>query len=168
MFNDADRKKAADLLDACRKKGLTLAIAESCTGGLIAALLTEIPGSSAVFECGFVTYSNKSKTQSLGVDPDLIAINGAVSQEVAAAMAQGAKERAGTSLAVSVTGVAGPDGGTAEKPVGTVCIAVAHGHTIVVETCHFSGNRSEIRTSSMRYALGMLSDSLKESAVSIA
>ena len=117
--------EAAELLAACRARGLKLASAESCTGGLIAAILTEVPGSSDVFERGFVTYSNRAKTDMLGVPADVIALHGAVSREVALAMAAGAIGRSEAAIAVAVTGVAGPGGGTAEKPVGLVHLAAA-------------------------------------------
>jgi nicotinamide-nucleotide amidase len=117
--------QAAELLGACRAKHLTLAAAESCTGGLLAALLTEVPGSSDVFERGFVTYSNAAKTEQVGVPADLIERHGAVSEEVARAMACGALQHSRADLAVAVTGVAGPGGGTAAKPVGLVHLAAA-------------------------------------------
>jgi nicotinamide-nucleotide amidase len=117
--------QAAELLAACGAKHLTLAAAESCTGGLLAALLTEVPGSSDVFERGFVTYSNAAKTEQLGVPADLIERHGAVSEEVARAMACGALQHSRADLAVAVTGVAGPGGGTAAKPVGLVHLAAA-------------------------------------------
>lgn len=117
--------EAAALLDACRAKGLKLATAESCTGGLIAAILTEVPGSSDVFERGFVTYSNEAKTEMLGVPAELIARHGAVSEEVARAMVLGALAHSPADIAVAVTGVAGPGGGSAEKPVGLVHLAAA-------------------------------------------
>ncbi len=113
-------KMAAALLEHCRAAGLTIATAESCTGGLIAATLTEVPGSSDVVDRGFVTYSDAAKTAMLGVDADLIAGEGAVSAQVAEAMAVGVLDRSPVDLAVSVTGVAGPGGGTAQKPVGLV------------------------------------------------
>jgi nicotinamide-nucleotide amidase len=112
--------EAAGLLEACREKKLRLTTAESCTGGLIAAILTEVPGSSDVFERGFVTYSNEAKTEMLGVTAELIERHGAVSEEVARAMAAGALENSRADVAVSVTGVAGPGGGTEAKPVGLV------------------------------------------------
>ncbi len=117
--------KARDLLDAFRVGRLTLATAESCTGGLIAAILTEVPGSSVVLERGFVTYSNEAKTEMLGVPAELIEKHGAVSEPVARAMATGAIANSRADLAVSVTGIAGPDGGSAEKPVGLVHLAAA-------------------------------------------
>ena len=118
-------KEAAGLLDACRSRGLKIATAESCTGGLIAAILTEVPGSSDVFERGFVTYSNEAKTEMLGVPAELIARHGAVSEEVARAMAEGALQHSRADIAVAVTGVAGPGGGTAARPVGLVHLAAA-------------------------------------------
>jgi nicotinamide-nucleotide amidase len=167
MFTAELLRSATAVLTDCRSKGLRLATAESCTGGLIAALLTEISGSSSVFERGFVTYSNSSKTQLLGVEEARIAEHGAVSEAVAVAMATGARERANVDIAVAVTGVAGPDGGTPEKPVGTVCIAVAAGHHVSVETHRVSGNRSEIRLASVEKALAMLAASLTRSFVSV-
>jgi nicotinamide-nucleotide amidase len=121
-------KEAAELLDALRSRRLRLAAAESCTGGLIAAILTEVPGSSDVFERGFVTYSNEAKTEQLGVPAELIAKLGAVSEEVARAMAGGALKNSRADIAVAVTGIAGPGGGTEAKPVGLAYLAVArHG-----------------------------------------
>ena len=116
---------ARALLDACRAKGVMLATAESCTGGLIAGCLTEIAGSSDVVERGFVTYSNAAKEELLGVAGSLLAAHGAVSEPVAVAMAEGALAHAPAGLAIAVTGVAGPGGGTADKPVGLVHVAVA-------------------------------------------
>src|SRR5215467_1603614 len=110
----------AELLERYRRAGKKIATAESCTGGMVAAALTDIAGSSAAFERGFVTYSNAAKTEQLGVDAALIASKGAVSAEVAAAMAEGALKHAQAAVAVSVTGIAGPDGGSADKPVGLV------------------------------------------------
>jgi nicotinamide-nucleotide amidase len=122
---DALVDEAATLLDLLRARELKLATAESCTGGLIAAILTEVPGSSDVFERGFVTYSNEAKAEMLGVPAALIKEHGAVSEEVARAMAEGALRNSRTDIAVSVTGVAGPGGGSAEKPVGLVHLAAA-------------------------------------------
>jgi len=117
--------QAADLLAGCRADRLTLATAESCTGGLIAAILTEVPGSSDVFERGFVTYSNAAKTEQIGVPAALIEEHGAVSEAVARAMAAGALRHSRADLAGAVTGVAGPGGGTAAKPVGLIHLAAA-------------------------------------------
>ena len=118
-------ERAQALLAACRAKGWRLATAESCTGGLVASLLTEIAGSSDVVECGYVTYSNEAKASMLGVDPALISAKGAVSEEVARAMAAGALARSGVDIAVSITGIAGPGGATATKPVGLVHFGLA-------------------------------------------
>jgi nicotinamide-nucleotide amidase len=117
--------EAADLLDQCRRAGVTLATAESCTGGLIAAILTEVPGSSDILERGFVAYSNRAKIELLGVSAELIERRGAVSEPVARAMAAGALQHSPATLAVAVTGVAGPGGGTPEKPVGLVHVTAA-------------------------------------------
>lgn len=158
MFSDTHIKQATAILNSYRHKGLKLATAESCTGGLISALLTEISGSSDVFDCGFVTYSNESKIQFLGVDQKLIEQHGAVSEQVASAMAQGAITRTGADVSVAVTGIAGPTGGTKDKPVGLVYIAVAKKNKITCEKNIFSGNREDVRLQSVGKALEMLSD----------
>lgn len=197
--------KIEEIITLLKNKNLKLAIAESCTGGLIASLITEISGASEVFECGFVTYSNYSKTNLLGVEEQLITQHGAVSDEVAIAMAKGAIQKTGADIAVSVTGIAGPNGGTQQKPVGLVYIAVAIAapslsNTVIPnasfssEQCEmlekisdvvsskkvsldtivrwyekqevminctkniFTGNRSEIRSQSVEFALQMLYD----------
>jgi nicotinamide-nucleotide amidase len=129
---DALVADAAVLLAACRAARIKLATAESCTGGLIAAILTEVAGSSDVFERGFVTYSNEAKTEQLGVPAELIERHGAVSEEVVQAMALGALDHSRADLAVAVTGVAGPGGGTTTKPVGLVHIATARRNGPVV------------------------------------
>lgn len=150
---------AADVIEAGRQAGLTVATAESCTGGLIAACLTAIPGSSAVVERGFVTYSNQAKTEMLGVPADLIERVGAVSAEVARAMAEGALARARADIAVSVTGIAGPDGGTPLKPVGLVHLAVARrGHPTRDEAHVFAGDRAAVREATAARALALLAD----------
>jgi nicotinamide-nucleotide amidase len=134
--------------------GLRLATAESCTGGLIAGCLTAIPGSSAVVERGFVTYSNEAKTDMLGVPADLIGRVGAVSAEVAEAMATGALDHSRADIAVSVTGIAGPDGGTPTKPVGLVYLGVARrGGSVRHERHIFSGDRDGIRQAAVIRAL---------------
>ena len=150
-------EQAARVLAALRARGWTLATAESCTGGLIAAALTHVPGSSDVVDCGFVTYSNEAKTEALGVQAALIGAHGAVSQAVAIAMAEGAVARSRASIAVSVTGVAGPGGGSADKPVGLVWFGLARrGHGASAVPQQFSGGRAAIRAQAVGYALSML------------
>jgi PncC family amidohydrolase len=168
MFTDDLRREAAALIDGCRRKGIKLTVAESCTGGLLCALITDIPGASDVFDCGFVAYSYASKTALLGVDADLVIEAGAVSDQVVAAMADGARKRAHADLAVAITGIAGPGGGTKEKPVGLVYIATAAHDSVVVENNHFTGSRGEIRMQSVKKALAMLNDHLDRSFVSAA
>jgi nicotinamide-nucleotide amidase len=150
--------EAAVLLDACRTKGVKLATAESATGGLIAAVLTAIAGASDVVERGFVTYSNDAKRELLGVPAATLEAHGAVSEATARAMAQGAIAHSHAQVAVSVTGVAGPDGGTAEKPVGLVHFAYAGpGAAIVAIERRFGDlGRSAIRTASVEQALQLL------------
>ena len=153
---------AEALITLCRKQGYRLATAESCTGGLVAGLLTEIPGSSDVFDRGFVTYSNPAKIDLLGVSPDLLAPGGpgAVSEPVARAMAEGAIARSLADVAVGITGVAGPAGGTAEKPVGLVhfAIAVRDGKTDHRQRNFGDIGRSAVRLAAVGEALAMLSD----------
>lgn len=157
MFSSELENSAQALLARCSDAGLLLASAESCTGGLIAGLLTSVAGSSAVVERGFVTYSNEAKTEMLGVPAALIARHGAVSQAVAQAMVLGVLERAPVDLAVSVTGVAGPGGGSAEKPVGLVFIGVCRrGAAPTVTRNLFSGDRQAVRLASVRKALSLL------------
>lgn len=155
--------KANALLDKARAKGLRLATAESCTGGLIAAALTEIAGASDIFDCGFVTYSNAAKCEMLGVPKELIAAHGAVSAEVARAMALGAIERSAADIAIAVTGVAGPGGGSPEKPVGLVHFACAVRGVEVnhVERRYGPLSRAEIRTASVIQALDMMIEAVE-------
>jgi nicotinamide-nucleotide amidase len=147
------------LLDLCRTKNLTIATAESCTGGLVAATLTEIPGSSDVVERGFVTYSNAAKSQMLGVPAGVIARFGAVSRETAEAMAQGALAYSPATLAVSITGIAGPGGGSPDKPVGLVHFAAAaRGGALVHHEGRYGDiGRVQVRRVSVKQALAMLS-----------
>lgn len=147
---------AAALVALCTQKHLRVATAESCTGGLVAGAITAIPGASAIFTHGFVTYANDAKTEMLGVPAAMLAAHGAVSPEVAAAMAQGARQRAHAALAVSTTGVAGPDGGSAEKPVGTVWFGLATPRGITTYHRIFPGNRDEVRRASTDFALALL------------
>jgi nicotinamide-nucleotide amidase len=158
MFDSPLRALAEAVLAEARANHMMLTTAESCTGGLIAALLTEIPGSSDVVERGFVTYSNRAKTEMLSVDPALIAAQGAVSEAVARAMAEGALRHAAADAAVAVTGIAGPGGGTSDKPVGLVHIAAARkGGKTVHRECRFGDiGRDAVRLATVRAALEML------------
>lgn len=153
------------LLDMARAKGLRIATAESCTGGLVAGAITEVPGSSDIFDRGFVTYSNSAKVQMLGVDPLLIGEHGAVSEEVAAAMAKGAVTHSGANLAVSITGIAGP-GGSDHKPEGMVCFGIAikgpdSEITVETETRQFGAlGRPKVRQASVTQAIDLLVSAL--------
>jgi nicotinamide-nucleotide amidase len=150
-------KRAREVLERLRSLHIRAATAESCTGGLIAAVLTEIAGSSDVVERGFVTYSNEAKTELLGVSADLIRRVGAVSAEVAEAMASGALEHSRADVAVSVTGIAGPGGATPTKPVGLVYVGAARrGGAVRHERHVFSGNRSQVRAAAVSKALDLL------------
>lgn len=158
MFSSSLLQLAEALLADAREQGLHIATAESCTGGLIGALLTEIPGSSDVFERGFITYSDQAKHEMLGVPETLIADEGAVSEAVARAMAQGALAHSSADLAVSVTGVAGPGGGTALKPVGLVHIAAMRKDGNILHEEHRFGDigRANIRIRTVEVALKLL------------
>jgi len=151
---------AAALLADLRRHGFTLATAESCTGGLIAAVLTTVAGSSDVVDRGYVTYSNVAKTEMLGVPAALIEQNGAVSQEVARAMVAGVFEFSRVDVGVSVTGIAGPGGGSDQKPVGLVYLAVGRrGHPAIVRECRFGDiGRAGIRLEAVRTAFAMIGD----------
>ena len=154
--------EAEALLALCRARRVTLATAESCTGGLVAAALTAIAGSSDVVDRGFVTYSNEAKTEMLDVPASLIESVGAVSEPVAAAMAAGAIRHSRATIAVSVTGVAGPAGGSAAKPVGTVCFGLARGgDDASSERQVFPGDRTAIRTASVAHAFALIRRSLE-------
>jgi len=156
MLPQATLDQAAAVLADLRARGMRLATAESCTGGLIAAAVTHVAGSSDVFERGFVTYSNEAKAEALGVDPALIARHGAVSAEVACAMAAGALAHSRAELSVSVTGIAGPGGGSAEKPVGLVWFGVAHrGGVPRPVRMVFGGDRASIRAAAVSFALSL-------------
>lgn len=146
-------QQTAHLLQA---KRWMLATAESCTGGMIAAACTDLAGSSVWFERGFVTYSNEAKTDLLGVDASLIATQGAVSQAVVEAMAAGAVARSKAQVSVAVTGVAGPGGGTPDKPVGTVWFGWSVGGQIRSERRQFDGDRAEVRAATVQHALQTL------------
>jgi len=143
---------------ALQEQGLKLATAESCTGGWVAKLITDIPGSSAVFDRGFVTYSNSAKQQQLSVEEGLLLREGAVSEGVARAMASGTLGVSGADVSLSITGIAGPGGGTPEKPVGTVWIAWADPSVVEASCFHFEGERDEVRRQAVAAALeGMIS-----------
>ena len=146
----------AQLAELMQKKGWMLASAESCTGGLIAAACTDVAGSSNWFERGFVTYSNAAKTELLGVDTGLIEQQGAVSEAVARAMAAGALARSKAQVSVAVTGVAGPGGGSAEKPVGTVWFGFAVGDQVTSEIKQFAGDRAAVRQATVEHAVQRL------------
>ena len=150
--------------DFLLKNKLKLVTAESCTGGLIAAACTDLAGSSQWFERGLVTYSNAAKTELLGVDPALIAQHGAVSEEVVRAMAHGALQHCAAQVALSVTGVAGPSGASAAKPVGTVWFGFALGGTVHSERQHFEGDRQSVRQASVQFALRRLLELLTVAA----
>jgi nicotinamide-nucleotide amidase len=151
----------AQVVRLLTKRGLTLAVAESCTGGLIGHRLTNVPGSSACFLGGVVAYHNRAKTGILGVDDDVLNREGAVSEAVAVAMARGVRRLLDADLGVGVTGIAGPSGGTPEKPVGTVFIALAarSGQT-VARQCRWQGDREENKTRSAEAALELVQDYL--------
>ena len=153
---DAQIQAAATaLLDLCKARKVMVATAESCTGGLVAGALTDIAGSSAVVDRGFVTYTNEAKHQMLGVPSDTLNRFGAVSRETAEAMARGALGNANADIVVAITGIAGPGGGTESKPVGMVCIAVALDET-VARTFKFPGNRELIKTFAAFTAVDMV------------
>ena len=161
MIEAAILDQAAALLARCRAAGVMLATAESCTGGLVAASLTAVADSSLVVDRGFVTYSIAAKTELLGVPAALIAAEGAVSEAVARAMAEGALLRSRALLAVSVTGLAGPGGGTAEKPVGLVWLGCARRGGETVAARHvFPGDRAAVRRAAVAAALGLLDQAL--------
>jgi nicotinamide-nucleotide amidase len=157
MFSTALLDDAASLLDVCRARRVKLATAESCTGGLIAAALTTIAGASDVVDCGFITYSNEAKIDLLGVPAELIAHHGGVSEAVARAMAAGALARSSADITVSVTGLAGPGGGSADKPVGLVWFGLAQrGHEVGSAHANFPGDRTAVRTAAVAHALAMI------------
>ncbi len=162
VYGNGESDLAARVLDEARSRGLRLAVAESCTGGLVGARLTDVPGSSDVFVGGVIAYDNALKVDLLGVPESVLAEHGAVSEPVALAMAEGALHRFGVDVAVSVTGVAGPSGGTAAKPVGTVWLGCAYGGSIEARRIMFAGNRHEIRGRAAQAALFMLHRRLRE------
>jgi nicotinamide-nucleotide amidase len=149
--------KAKHLTELLVSKNLTISVAESCTGGSLSSSLTSISGASSYFNCGFITYSNQSKIDMLGVNSESIEMYGAVSEKVAYEMVIGAGQRSHSNLAVSITGIAGPSGGTASKPVGMVCIGFFFDGEVTTTTQFFSGSRSDIVLQSITFALTELS-----------
>ncbi len=158
-------KQSEELVTRLTRAGMTVATAESLTGGALAARIVEVPGASAVFPGGIVSYAEEIKSRLLGVSPSLIEERGVVSEAVAAAMAEGARGALGSSVAVSTTGVAGPSGGTPETPVGTVCIGVAGAGGTRCYTEHFSGDREAVRRAAVDAALAHLLVYLTEHGV---
>jgi len=156
IFSEDGRELPHVVVDLLRERGLTLALAESCTGGLLSARLTDVPGASAVLERGFVTYANRAKVEEIGVDPSILDKTGAVSEETAAAMAAGAMKAAGVDVGVGITGIAGPDGGTPEKPVGLVFVATSGAAGTRVRRSLFPGGRERVRYQATQVALEML------------
>jgi nicotinamide-nucleotide amidase len=156
IFSEDGRELPRVVVDLFRERGLTLALAESCTGGLLSARVTDVPGASAVLERGFVTYANRAKVEEIGVDLALLDRHGAVSAETAEAMAAGAMGAAGTSVGVGITGIAGPDGGTPEKPVGLVYVATSGSAGTRVRRSIFPGGRERVRYQATQVALEML------------
>ncbi|MEP6638386.1 MAG: CinA family protein [Chloroflexota bacterium] len=150
----------------CRALGILVATVESCTGGLVGHLITEVPGSSAHYLGGFVTYSDELKREAVGVPRDVLAAHGAVSAQVAVAMATGCRERTGADLAVSVTGIAGPDGGSPSKPVGLTYVAVADGEGVAVRRLVWTGDRAENKRRSAGAALELLLERIEAGATS--
>lgn len=155
-MSDVITELAGRVGSALKGAGAVLTTAESCTGGGIAEAVTRIPGSSAWFGQGWVTYSNRAKARELGVAADLLRQYGAVSEDVVRAMATGAVAKAGATWAIAVSGVAGPDGGTPDKPVGTVWVAWAGPQGVVAERCLFAGNRDDVRRQTVERALNGL------------
>lgn len=151
----------ADVLHLARRRGVMIATAESCTGGLIAGRLTDVAGSSDAFERGFVTYSNAAKIEMLGIRPETLDAHGAVSEEIAAEMAQGALARSHAGIAVAVTGIAGP-GGSEHKPEGRVCFGLADPFGTRTETVEFGAiGRAEVRAATVEHALSLLAEALQ-------
>lgn len=158
LFKTILLKKSENLVLKAKKKSIKITTAESCTGGLISSLIISISGASEVFENSFVTYSNSSKTKMLGVSAALIKSKGAVSKEVAKEMAIGALKNSAANISVSVTGIAGPGGGTKEKPVGLVYIAAAKTGKTVIKQYKFKGDREKIRLQAVEKAVDLLSE----------
>ena len=163
MINENNLKKAEKLVSILSERRLKVTFAESCTGGLLSATLTSVSGASGVFDGSIVSYANEIKREKLGVDKAVLDSVGAVSEECARQMALGAKKAFSADCAASITGIAGPLGGTPEKPVGTVFIAAAFGDKVTVEHCLFTGDRASVREQSVAKALDMLINALSKS-----
>ena len=155
LMNQQQLNQMAEaLMQRLLARSYRLATVESCTGGWVAKAMTDLAGSSAVLECGFVTYSNEAKQRMVGVSADTLAAYGAVSEQTAAEMASGALEHSTAEVSVSITGIAGPSGGSETKPVGTVCFGWAvRGQSVHTETCHFQGDRDAVRYQSAVHAM---------------
>ncbi len=149
---------AAEIIEKLTRHGKTVAVAESCTGGMICSMLVEQAGASACFAEGYVTYSNEAKEKNLGVSHEVLEACGAVSEQTARQMAEGVRRRGEADYGVATTGIAGPDGGTAEKPVGLVYIACAHAGETQVKRHVFSGDRTRVRTQAAERALALLEE----------
>lgn len=156
------RDAAAAIIALARERGIRLACAESCTGGLLAAALTAVPGASAVFNGGIVAYANVIKERCLDVPPELLDACGAVSRECVLAMAAGAARRLDAACALSISGIAGPEGGTADKPVGTVWFGLYCRGMLASRVCRFDGDREAVRTAAVKTALALLQEGLAD------
>ena len=165
MGEQQKKTLAEEVVELLKMDELTVTTAESCTGGLVAARLVDVPGVSEVFKQGFITYSNKAKRKLLNVKKTTLKEFGAVSEKTAREMAKGAILASGADAAIATTGIAGPDGGTEEKPVGLVYIGVSVRGQMYVEEYHFEGERSEVRESTVQAALALLKKGLEETAV---
>jgi nicotinamide-nucleotide amidase len=159
---ESSTKLAEALGAALKARGIMLTLAESCTGGMVAQTVTSIAGSSAYFDRGFITYSNQAKIDMLGVLPQTLEKFGAVSEETAKEMALGALKNSQAKIAGSITGIAGPDGGTAAKPVGTVCFGIAQENQCVTSTQYFTGTREDIRQQATAFLMRQLIDKLSQ------
>jgi nicotinamide-nucleotide amidase len=155
-MNDKLLELAREIKEKCLKNKVTISTAESCTGGLLSAYLTAVSGASEYFEYGFITYSNKAKGEMLGVSPETLQKFGAVSEETVREMASLCRIKADSHIAVSISGIAGPGGGSREKPVGTVCFGIATKSLLQTYTFRFTGNRSEIREASCKKAMELI------------
>ena len=153
---------AKELGEALKSRGLMLALAESCTGGMVAQAITSVAGSSAWFDRGFVTYSNAAKIEMLGVRTETIEKFGAVSEETASDMALGALKHSNAQIAGSITGIAGPDGGSQDKPVGTVCFGFAQANQCKASTQHFTGSREQVRQQATAFLMQQLIQQLNQ------